>query len=114
MGLFLFSIISGLYLFGKRKNKGVSLSIVNQALQLLQFNILGFGFHYVAGCYLGVGFTDTPELQFLFRDSLFRSSCFINFKTNDYEISIVLNLVALLLIVFLSRMKKLNSKTSNI
>lgn len=110
MGLFLFSIISGLYLFGKRQNKGVKLSFINQVLQLFQFSILGFGFYYVAGCYLGIGFTDTPEMQFLFRDSLFRSSCFINFKTGNYEISIVLNLVALLLVVYLSRLKKLNLK----
>ena len=105
MGLFLLSTISGLYLFGKRKMKGVNLSLANQILQLFQFNILGFGFYYVAGCYLGVGFSDTPEIQFLFRDSLFRSSCFINFKTNNYETSIVLNIVALAFVIFLSKLK---------
>lgn len=113
MGLFLFSIISGLHLFGKRKKKGIKLSLTNQILQLLQFNVLGFGFYYVAGPYLGVGFTDTPKMQFLFTDSLFRSSCFINFKTTNNEISVVLNLVALVLVVFLYKLKKLNIETDD-
>lgn len=111
MGLFLFSIICGLYLFGKRKRKGIKLSLTNQILQLLQFNVLGFGFYYVAGLYLGVGFTDIPKIQFLFADSLFRSSCFINFKTTNNEISIVLNLVALVLVIFLYKLKNLNLET---
>ncbi len=112
MGIFLFSIVSGIYLFGKRKTKGIQLSFANQMLQLIQFNVLGFGFYYVAGCYLGVGFTDTPEFKILFTDSLFRSSCFINFKTTNVEISIVLNLVALALVIFFSKLKKLNLETT--
>jgi hypothetical protein len=107
IGLFSFSIISGLYLFQGQKEKGIHMSLINQILQLVQFKILGFGVFFVAGSYIGVGFTDTPELHFLYNGSLFQSSCFIDFKTNDSEISIVLNLVALSLVVFLSRRKRL-------
>ncbi|MFH1160384.1 MAG: hypothetical protein V1733_05485 [bacterium] len=113
LGLFFLSIISGFYLLKKEKKIGINLSLLNQILQLLQFKILGFGFYYVAGCYLGIGFTDTPEIKFLFKDSLFRSSCFISFKTSDYEISIILNIVALALVIFLSKLKNLNLKTAD-
>jgi len=109
-GLFLLSIFSGLLLFKKDKKRGISLSLINQILQLSQFKILGYGISYIAGIYLGVGFSDTPDIHFLFKKSLFESSCYLSLKTNNFEISVVLNLVALLLVIFLSKIKKFIEK----
>lgn len=106
IGLFTYSIVSGCYLFGRNKLKGLNLSIINQALQLVQIAILGFGFYYVAGFYLGFGFSDTPDLHFIYRDSLFQSSCYITLKASSAEISLVFNIVSLLLLLLLSKMKK--------
>ena len=106
IGLFTYSIVSGCYLFGKNKLKGLNLSIINQALQLIQIAVLGFGFYYVAGLYLGIGFSDTPDFHFIFRDSLFQSSCYITLRASSDEISLVFNIVSLLLLLLLSRMKK--------
>jgi len=106
-GLFLFSILCGIILFQKDKGRGINLSLINQILQLFQIQILGYGFSYIAGVYLGVGFSDTPDIHFLTKSSLFESSCYISLGTNNYEISILLNIVALVLVILLLKTKNL-------
>ena len=113
IGLFLISIFSGILLFKKDKSRGIYLSTINQILQLSQFQILGYGFSYIAGMYLGVGFSDTPDIHFLINKSLFESSSYISLGTNNNEISILLNLVALGLVILLYKLRKVSEKKNN-
>jgi len=101
-GLFTFSVISGIYLL-KRQNfsKGINLSLINQGLQLMQFEVLGNGLYYVAGFYLALGFSDTPHFHLDVSYYFFRSACYISFFVDSNEITLTLNFVALSILVAL-------------
>lgn len=114
-GLFAFSIISGIYLL-KTKSllKGIKYSIVNQALQLIQFEILGLGLYYVAGFYLALGFSDTPQLHLITDYSIFKSSCYLSFFRESNEITLSINVAAIMLLtylIYLNNPLRINNKT---
>jgi len=101
-GLFVFSIISGIYLLkAKLLLKGIKYSIVNQALQLIQFEIIGLGLYYVAGFYLAFGFSNTPQPHLIIDYSIFKSSCYLSFFRESNEITLSINVVAITLLVYL-------------
>ncbi len=110
IGFFVYSIICGIYLFkSSNLKRGVKLSIINQALQLLQFEVLGNGLYYVAGSYFAIGFSDAPKYHVLLDYSLFRSSCYLSFLTESNEITIALNVVAFIFLAFLFYLNKMQS-----
>lgn len=114
-GLFVFSIISGIYLLQtKFLPKGIKYSIVNQALQLIQFEIFGLGLYYVAGFYLAFGFSDTPKLHLITDYSIFKSSCYLSFFRESNEIILSINFAAIVLLaylIYLNNTIKANKKT---
>ncbi|WP_034257695.1 hypothetical protein [Altibacter lentus] len=54
LGLMSFSTYCGYLLIKKQLKKGINLSIINQALQIIGFGVLGYGFKYTSGILLGV------------------------------------------------------------
>jgi len=107
IGLFIYSLICGIYLITyQQPGLGIKLSFINQYLQLLQFEILGNGIYYVAGCYLSLGFSDTPQLHLVSEHSIFRSSCFISFLVDSNEITLSLNIAAIIILFCLNYLNK--------
>lgn len=103
ISLFIYSTFCGIKLIrGKQLSKGIKHSLINQYLQLIQFEILGNGLYYVAGCYLALGFSDTPKLHLITHFSIFNSSCFISFLANSNEITLSLNIVSFVIVIFLN------------
>lgn len=101
-GFFVFSIISGIYLIKDNTfKKGIKLSIINQSIQILQFQVLGLGLYYVAGPYIGLGFIDTPNLHFITDFAIFRSYSSISLFSKSDEISLSFNLAAIIIVLFL-------------
>lgn len=50
--LFVYSIYCSIKLLGVEKKKGILFSLINQILQIFQFNIFGYGLSYSSGCEL--------------------------------------------------------------
>ncbi len=98
---FSFGIYCGVILLTKNISRGINLSIINQFLQVVQFSILGNGIEYVAGIYFAIGFSDTPSFNLQYKFSTYKSSCFLSFMTGDEEIKVMINLIAILFIVYL-------------
>lgn len=103
ISIFIYSTYCGIKLIrGKQLLNGIKHSLINQYLQLLQFEIFGYGLYYVSGFYLALGFSDTPQLHLKTQASIFNSSCYISHLKNSNEITLSLNIVALLVLVFLN------------
>lgn len=101
LGLFTFSIISGYNLLRtKSLKKGIKYSLINQFLQLIQFEILGFGLYFVAGPYFSFGFSTVHSMHFITNFSIFKSSCYINLFANN-STSISFNVVAAIILMYL-------------
>jgi hypothetical protein len=100
--VFSFGISCGIMLLKREYLIGVNLSLVNQFFQLSQIKILGFGFEYISGTYFALGFSDEPTFSFQYYYATYKSSFFITYSRNDNEISVLINLVAIILFVFLS------------
>lgn len=110
----LFFVLSG-YLFVFSENKQLSYLLVRICLwvQTIQIVILGFTFKNFYGPYLGIGFTDTPELDFSFSYDFFTYKFANGFNKDSFEISFVLNIVSLILLIltyFNNKKEQLESK----
>lgn len=103
ISIFFYSTFCGIKLIrGKQLLVGIKHSLINQYLQLIQFEIFGYGLYYVSGCYLALGFSDTPKLHLITNGSIFNSSCFISFLRNTNEITVSINIISLLIIIILN------------
>ncbi|MEC3906836.1 hypothetical protein VOI54_07385 [Tamlana sp. 2201CG12-4] len=97
--LFIFSVYAGKNILGKKTKKtGIILSIVNQILQIIQFDIDGNGISYSSGIRFLLGLkNDSLNFDFGIITSNFNMS--INTDSTDFELMI--NIVALILAVIL-------------
>ena len=96
--LFWYSIYSGIKLLtDKTKDTAIILSIINQTMQIFQWNMLGYAFSYCAG----VGLTLGIQGQILNLDFSALMSTFKMSINNTDEFFIKINLVAILLIFIL-------------
>lgn len=103
IAIFIYSIICGIKLIqGKQLTQGLKHSLINQYLQLIQFETFGNGIYYVTGGCFGLGFSDTPNLHLISNFYIFESSCFFSFLADSDEITLSINLVALIIIIFLN------------
>lgn len=102
-GLFVFSIICGSLLF-RKPQRGLTLSLVNQVLQVVYITFGAFSFQYVAGLRVGVGFDMVGSWTFKFRLAL--SSFQFALGTDTGQKFIGINLVALLLIFWIERLQE--------
>lgn len=100
-GLYVFSILCGRMLF-RNPRRGLILSIVNQILQVVYFTFGSYGFQYVSGLRIGLGFDMVGSWTFKFRVAL--SSFQFDFGTDTGQKFIGINLVALFLIFWMESM----------
>jgi len=107
-GYFIFVVISGITLLRQKWMQGIKLTQINQFLQVITVNIIGFGFLFSSSIYMGIGFSDTPNLHFITKFSFLRSVCHFWINNASDEISIMINIVPVAIILFLSRIVKKN------
>lgn len=103
VGLYFYSIYSGILLL-KNKTNGLSHSLINQALQLFGFSVLGFGFRYASGVYAGVTIDLTNSFDLFFDFGISSWQITINSETETFFISF--NLVPLFVILFIENLRK--------
>jgi hypothetical protein len=97
---FSFSILSG-YQCLQMKEKALPLSFINQGIQLVGFNIMGFAFKYAPCFYLTVGVDLTGNFKFTFDAGIF--AFLININNHSEAITIDLNIIALIIFVWLGK-----------
>ena len=102
-GYFTFAIISGITLLRQKWIQGIRLTQINQFLQVITVKIIGFGFLFSSSIYMGIGFSDTPNLHFITKFSFLRSVCHFWINNANSEISIMINIVPVVIILLLSR-----------
>jgi len=108
LSLFVFSLISGLRLLFNKPN-GYSLSLTNQYLQIIKIKVLGYGFEYYLGLPIYLGFTDTPKIRFFIESKFeFWSKAFIYIGDGNFEISLIINLIPIIIIYMINKYLKSN------
>lgn len=108
LGLFSYSIYSGKRLLtDDNKRTGILLSIINQALQIIQWSMFGYALTYSSGAELTIGLQGTT---FKFNFAAFISSFQISIKS-DPEFLFEINVIAILVIYVLVDI--LNELTDN-
>ncbi|MGV8878483.1 MAG: hypothetical protein ACOH2A_05585 [Sphingobacteriaceae bacterium] len=96
ISLFVFSLYTGNSLFfDKNKKKGIILTIINQSLQLLQWNVLGYGISYSSGAELLIGIRG---VAMNFKIAAFVSTFSMSIHSKD-AFFINVNLASILIIV---------------
>lgn len=99
-----YSIICGVMCL-RTNNNSLKLSLINQILQVIGFAMAGFAFQYAAGIYLTVGLDLTESFNFTFGVGL--SKINFNFNNEPQRLEVNFNFIALGLIIFIERTKKL-------
>jgi len=102
--LFSFSLICGFRLLFDKHN-GYRLTMINQFLQIIKIKILGFGFEYFIGLPFIIGFTDTPKFKFFFDFELMFSSKVYFYINDNFEVSLILNIIPIVLIYLIIKYK---------
>ncbi|TXK46447.1 hypothetical protein FVR03_10625 [Pontibacter qinzhouensis] len=110
-GLFVFSILCGVMLW-RKPLRGLTLSLINQVLQVLYFSFGAYSFQYVAGLRLGLGLDMAGSWTIKFRMAISSFQFIIGSETSQKFIGI--NLVALFLIFWIERLmeKQVGRKTA--
>lgn len=101
--LYIYSILCGFVLFTNHR-RGLSLSLVNQLLQVVNFSIGSFAYNYVAGFKIGIGIHFVPVWQLKLNLSLSSFQFVINEETGQVLLGI--NLLALILVYIIERLKE--------
>ncbi len=105
--ILIFFIVSGFVfsfrMYGKIGYLFVRISLWLQAIQVM---LLGIVFKNSFGPYFGIGFTDTPDLKFVFSTNIFTYKFENGFDKVSDEISIVFNLIAIFLLVLINFIQK--------
>ncbi|AHM60327.1 hypothetical protein D770_10350 [Flammeovirgaceae bacterium 311] len=100
---YVYSIIAGAVLLQHPK-RGLTLSLINQALQVLSIAIGTFAYNYVAGFKLGLGIDFIPAWQFNLNLSLSSFQLILNAETGRVFIGI--NFLALALVYLIERLRE--------
>ena len=100
-GLYSFSIYCGRQLLKGKIKSGLKLSTINQALQLINFAILGFAFKFVAGLILSIGIDYTNDFNITFNFSL--SEFQFNINSDKELVTVGFNLVAIYLVYLIDK-----------
>jgi hypothetical protein len=105
---FLYSFFCGVLCIQAKRN-ALKHSMINQCLQLAGFAMLGFAFDYVAGFYISLEFDFTED--FSFNLGLGISNIAFKFNSESPTVALHFNIVALLIIIWISKlMKKVNTE----
>jgi len=104
IGLYVFSLLCG-WLLWNQYNAGVPCSLVNQYLQIVQFTIGGWAYTYISGGYFSLGIDLTYSYKLLVHFGIMSTWQF-NAFTQTPAVQLSFNFVAILLIVFLTHVKR--------
>ncbi|MDH7447820.1 hypothetical protein [Aquimarina sp. 2201CG14-23] len=99
-----FSIIAG-YLFLKEKKNGILLSIINQAFQIIKFQIFSYGFKYYTLLSLGLIVTEELSLEVDIQPGM---SFVLGVSESEYNMFFGVNLIAIVTIYYIYKYKELN------
>lgn len=106
------SICSGWLLLEKQTEAGLTLSKINQVLQIFGVAFSGFTFEYVAGIMLSPGINLENGFSFTFNFAISKLELFIN--GNKDAARVEFNLVAIYLVYFIHQLQRKNtSQTSS-
>jgi hypothetical protein len=103
-GLYSFSIYCGHLLMTNKYLKAFKLSLINQAIQILQFAMLGYAFWYASGLMFTLGMKVNNGFTFTFDFGLF-STYQISLATIETEFKLAINLVAIYVIYFILNLR---------
>jgi hypothetical protein len=101
--LFAFTIFAG-YQCLKMKERALSLSLINQGIQMAGFNIMGYAFKFSPGLFLTFGVDMTEKFKFTFGAGL--ADIAINMNTQSEIVAIDFNLIAIIIFVWLDKINK--------
>jgi len=111
-GLYGFSIYSGRAVLGNNHERGLNLSILNQAMQVVSFTLLGYGFMYVSGMMFLVGIKAEAGVKINFNFSL-TSTWYLYFKSDDSTNEFAINFLAIYLIYFADKLRLITKNEAN-
>ncbi|MEO6980376.1 MAG: hypothetical protein ABI113_18435 [Mucilaginibacter sp.] len=111
-GLYSFSIYSGRILLGNNHERGLNLSILNQAMQVVSFTLLGYGFMYVSGMMFLVSIKAEAGVKINFNFS-FTSTWHLYFKSDDSTNEFAINFLAIYLIYFADKLRLITKNEAN-
>lgn len=97
ISVFLFFIYSGYIGLIARRGYSFILLRISFIIQALHFKILGISFENYFGPYFSIGFSDTPVIRFFLEFHFFWYHFLNGFDNNSSEISITVNIVALVI-----------------
>jgi uncharacterized membrane protein len=103
-GLYGFSIYCGRLLLTDNYSRGLSLSIINQALQIIHFAMLGYAYQYSSGLMFELGMGVNQGLKFNFNFAL-NSIWQLSIGTNDRSFTLAINLVAIYWLYFIEKLR---------
>ena len=103
-GLYSFSIYCGKQLLKGKIKSGLKLSIINQALQVINFAVLGYAFNFVAGLILSIGINYTNDFKITFNFSL--SEFQFNINSDKELVTVGFNIVAIYLVYLIDRLQQ--------
>jgi hypothetical protein len=103
-GLYIFSLLSG-WLLWNQYTAGIQCSLINQYLQIVQFTIAGWAYTYISGCYFSLGIDLTYTYKVLVNFGIISTWQLKAFTQTD-AVQLSFNFVAILLIVFLTHVKR--------
>lgn len=102
--LMTYSTYCGFLLIRKQLNKGIKLSIINQALQIIGFGVLGYSFKYASGVLLGLRIDLTND--FIIGLDLNITTWKLNWNSDPELTFISINFIAILILGFIFRAKE--------
>lgn len=105
LGFYSFCLYCGIILL-RGKDNTYELTIINQYLQTFRIILLGYGFEFYAGVKSYLGFTDTPNLKFLFNTELgFSSHAYLYMGEKNLEVSVAINIIPVLIIIWIYKLR---------
>lgn len=102
--LYIFSLVCG-WLLWNQYSAGVQCSLINQYLQIVQFAIGGWAYTYISGAYFSLGVDLTYTYRILIDFGLISTWQLTAFDPSQ-TVQLSFNFVAILLIVFLTHVKR--------
>lgn len=95
-------IITGILIFIKRSLKlATSLTYICQAIQIIQFQILGFEFYYICGTYFNFGIIGNPIPHFFIDYSAYSIDCVIKLGSAGSGFAFLINIIPIIIIILL-------------
>jgi hypothetical protein len=89
----------------KTKNNSLRFSLINQILQVIGIAMFGLTFKYAAGVYFSAGLNLTESFNLTFGAGV--SKFDFNFNNENERLEVDFNFIALGLIIFIERLKKI-------